>query len=214
MKRLAFLLALLLTLSLAACGAAQDLPTAEEDATEVLAPEVTEEPEPEPEPTPEEKFISEQLSAMTLEEKVGQLFFVHCPAENAAEDAANYHLGGILLFGRDFKDKSAEEIQANIASYQAAASLPLFIGVDEEGGSVCRVSSQKQLRSTRFRSPQKLYKTGGVDAVLTEDAERSELLKSFGINVNFAPVADISTNPNDFIYDRSLGQDADRKSVV
>ena len=208
MKRLAFLLALFLTLSLAACGAAQDLPTAEEDATEVLAPEVTEEPEPEPEPTPEEKFISEQLSAMTLEEKVGQLFFVHCPAENAAEDAANYHLGGILLFGRDFKDKSAEEIQANIASYQAAASLPLFIGVDEEGGSVCRVSSQKQLRSTRYRSPQKLYKTGGLDAVLAEDAERNALLSSFGINVNFAPVADISTNPNDFIYDRSLGQDA------
>ena len=210
MKRLAFLLALLLTLT--ACGEAAP----SEDAAEAAAPEIIEEPAPPPppEPTPEEKYISAQLSSMTVEEKVGQLFFVHCPAEHAAEDAATYHLGGILLFGRDFKDKSFDEIKSNIESYQAAASLPLFIGVDEEGGTVCRVSSQKQLRSSRFRSPQKLYKTGGLDAVLAEDTERNELLNSLGINVNFAPVADISTNPNDFIYDRSLGQDAATTSAV
>ncbi|MBR2483271.1 MAG: beta-hexosaminidase [Oscillospiraceae bacterium] len=207
MKRLALILALLLTLT--ACGEAP-----QEDLAEALAPEVAEEveampePIPEPQPTPEELYITDKLASMTLEQKVGQLFFVRCPELYAAEDVANYHLGGVLLFGRDFKDKSYEEVTGNIESYQIAAEIPLFIGVDEEGGTVCRVSSQKQFRSSRFKAPQKLYQAGGLDAVLAEDAERNALLRSFGINVNFAPVADISTNPNDFIYDRTLGLDA------
>lgn len=204
MKKVCSLL-LSLLFSLVSCGTAP-----QEDTAETLAPDVMEESEPQPEPelSPAEKFITGQLSTMTIEEKVGQLFFVRCPELNAAEDVANYHLGGILLFGRDFKDKTAEEVTGNIESYQNAASLPLFIGVDEEGGTVCRVSSQKQFRSTRFKAPQKLYKNGGIDAVLAEDAERNALLSSFGINVNFAPVVDISTNESDFIYDRSLGVDA------
>ena len=213
MKRLAFLLVLVFLLT--ACGE-----SGAEDAVETLAPEVTEEvepmpePIPEPEPTGEERYLAEALSSMTLEEKVGQLFFVRCPEWNAAEDAAAYHLGGLLLFGRDFKDKTYEEVTGNIASYQAAASIPLFIGVDEEGGTVCRVSSQKQFRASRFQSPQKLYRAGGLDAVLAEDTERNTLLRSFGINVNFAPVADLSTNETDFIYPRSLGQDAQTTAEV
>ncbi len=204
-KLLSLLLALLLLFSLAACGGeeAEDAlaEPPEEEQTEPLPP-------PEPEQTPEEKKIEELLSSMTLEEKVGQLFFVRCPEIGAAEDAAGYHLGGILLFGRDFKDKTREEVTENIKSYQAASDIPLFIGVDEEGGTVSRVSSQKQFRDSRFKSPQKLYRSGGLDAVLAEDAERNELLASFGINVNFAPVVDVSTNENDFIHDRSLGEDA------
>lgn len=201
-KWLSFCLSLLVLLT--ACGEAQPVPPPVEDSVETIAPAVP----PEPELSPTEKFITETLSTMTIEEKVGQLFFVRCPELNAAEDVANYHLGGILLFGRDFKDKTYEEVSGNIESYQSAASLPLFIGVDEEGGTVCRVSSQKQFRTSRFKSPQKLYNAGGLEAVLAEDAERNELLHSFGINVNFAPVVDISTNENDFIHDRSLGQDA------
>ena len=205
MKRLALILTLLLLLT--ACGEAPA-----EDAAETLAPGVVDNLDPEPiyteEPSAEERYLTETIASMTLEEKVGQLFFVRCPELNAAEDVAAYHLGGVLLFGRDFKDKTAEEVTGNIESYQNAASIPLFIGVDEEGGTVCRVSSQKQFRSSRFKAPQKLYRAGGLDAVLAEDAERNALLSSFGINVNFAPVVDISTDENDFIYDRSLGVDA------
>ena len=58
---------------------------------------------------------------MTLEEKVGQLFFVRCPADSALSDVSKYHLGGYLLFGRDTKDKTADEIIQTIADYQAAA---------------------------------------------------------------------------------------------
>lgn len=204
-----FLLFLSLLLLLTACGEAP-----KEDLAETLAPEVVEEPEPipepipEPEPTAEELYITDKLASMTLEQKVGQLFFVRCPELYAAEDVTNYYLGGLLLFGRNFKDKTYDEVTGNIESYQTAAEIPLFIGVDEEGGTVCRVSSQKQFRDYRFKAPQKLYRDGGLNAVLAEDAERNALLRSFGINVNFAPVADISTNPKDFIYDRTLGLDA------
>lgn len=209
MKRtLSLLLMLLMLLSLAACGGKteDDPPTPPEQEQE--------EPDPAPQPTPEEAKLASLLASMTVEEKVGQLFFVRCPESGAAEDAAQYHLGGLLLFGRDFKDKTKDEVTASIAAYQAAAELPLFIGVDEEGGTVCRVSSQKQFRASRFTAPQKLYRAGGLDAVLAEDAERNALLASFGINVNFAPVADVSENESDFIHDRSLGVDAETTAEV
>ena len=163
--------------------------------------------------TPRETLIRSCQQFMTTEEKVGQLFFVRCPEVNAALDVEEYHLGGLLLFGRDFKDRTAEAVTGNIESYQRAARsefpLPLLIGVDEEGGSVVRVSSNRNLWDHTFASPQKLYGEGGLDRVREDAAEKCRMLNTYGINVNFAPVADVSTTPGDFIYKRSLGQDAE-----
>lgn len=158
--------------------------------------------------------INEKIAAMTIEEKVGQLFFVRCPESGAAEDIAAYHLGGVLLFGRDFKDANgdwltAEQFCANIESYQAAADIPLFIGSDEEGGTVTRASRNPNLFSQKLASPQALYAAGGMEGLLSATLDYNETLRAdLGINVNFAPVADVSTDPNDFIYDRAFGQDA------
>ena len=177
----------------------------------VFAP--VEPPEPEPEPEPRQEAIDTLLSLMTTEEKVGQLFFARCPANDyGGEIAAEYLLGGYLLFGRDFKDKTAQEVRNQISIYQAANHLPMLIGVDEEGGTVVRVSANPQLRERRFSSPQKLYNQGGLEAVLADCREKDELLRSLGINVNFAPVADLSTNPKDFIYPRTLAQGAEETS--
>jgi beta-N-acetylhexosaminidase len=119
-------------------------------------------------------------------------------------------LGGYILFGRDFKDKTPGQIIDTVASYQAAAEggIPLLMGVDEEGGSVVRVSSNPNIRSKRFPSPQKLYAAGGMAAVTADTWEKDAVLRSLGINVNLAPVADVSTDPTDFIYARSFGRDA------
>lgn len=143
---------------------------------------------------------------MSLEEKVGQLFLARCPDSQAVQDVANYHLGGYILFGRDFKGQSHEDVSNHIASYQAAAAIPLLIVVDEEGGTVCRVSSHPQFRSSRFPSPRQLYASGGIDLIIKTEVEKISLLKSFGINVNAAPVCDITTDPNAFMYSRSLGE--------
>ena len=210
MKRRLFA-ALLFMLLLTGCGGGMVPPPPEEpDVSPAETPEAPpEEPEePEPPEDPEEAALLALLEDMTLEEKVGQLFFVRVPAENAVEDVMTYHLGGYLLFGRDTQNKTASELIQTIASYQAAAELPLLIGVDEEGGTVVRVSSNPHLRSKKFSSPGKLWKQG-LDALLRETREKSILLKSLGFNVNLAPVADVSTNSGDFIYDRTTGMDAE-----
>ena len=220
MKRFfAAALAALLLFSLPACG----LPETEDTASQAPAADPQpQEPETPPEPTPEElaaQQVEELLSSLTLEEKVGQLFFVRCPAESAVEDVGTYHLGGYILFGRDYQDAAGawltkEQFTATEQSYQDAAQadtgIPLLIGSDEEGGTVTRASRNPNLFDTRFPSPQELAAQATEHGnAFSEDAwEKNTALLALGINVNLAPVADVSTNPADFIYDRALGQDA------
>ena len=209
MKKLIFAAALLLLLT--ACGGETVPPPPEEpDVPPAAAPEAPPEPEPKTREELEEEALQALLEGMSLEEKTGQLFFVKVPAENAVEDIMTYRLGGYLLFGRDTQGKTANELIQTIASYQAAAEkIPLLIGVDEEGGSVVRVSSNPHIRSEKFSGPQRLLKRadGELTAVKEQTREKSILLKSLGFNVNLNPVADVSTNPSDFIYDRTTGGD-------
>jgi beta-N-acetylhexosaminidase len=208
MKRfLAILTAVFLTLGLCACSSAA--PDASQPDGSSSAPE-----EPQPLTAGEEALARAQelVGSLTLEEKVGQLFFVRCPDTDAVSDIGTYHLGGYILFSRDFKDKTADDVVQTLRSYQEAASadtgIPLLIGVDEEGGTVVRVSSNPHLRSEKYASPQQLLSAGGIDALTADAAEKDALLHALGINVNLAPVADVSTDPGDFIYDRSCGRDA------
>ena len=160
-----------------------------------------------------EARLRERIAGMSIEEKVGQMFFVRCPEMGAAEDVAAYHLGGLLLFGRDYKDAdggwlSAEELMEKLAGYQAAAELPLFIGSDEEGGTVTRASRDPKLFAQPLPSPQELYAARGMDGLAAETLDYNEQLLALGINVNLAPVCDVSTDAGDFIYARSFGRDA------
>lgn len=174
--------------------------------TEPISPDTEPATEPATEPTVALTIPETILLSMTTEEKVGQLFLARCPDTDAAADAAAYHLGGYVLFGRDFEGKSREEVIADIASYQEAAVIPMLIAVDEEGGIVCRVSSQPQFRESRFLSPRKLYSQGGLDLILNTEVEKIQLLTALGINVNLAPVCDVTTDPEAFMYSRSLGE--------
>lgn len=155
-----------------------------------------------------QRRAGEIAASMSLEERVAQLFFVRCPEQNAAELVAQYQPGGFILFGRDFSGQTKQSMQQKIASYQAEAKIPLLIGVDEEGGTVNRISRYPAFRAAPFWSPQALYREGGWELVRSDTEEKADLLLSLGINVNLAPVCDVSTNPNDYIYDRSFGADA------
>lgn len=205
-RLLAAVLAALTLLSLAACGSA---PQTAEPSPAPAPPPTAYEPSPAPIPEPPVDPLEKLMGSMTLEEKVGQLFFVRCPAESAAEDVQTYHLGGYILFGRDTRDKTANELIQAIQSYQDAAAVPLLIGVDEEGGTVVRISSNPHLRNEKFASPQRLYSLGGMERITADAREKDVLLRALGFNVNLAPVADVSTNSSDFIYPRAFGQDAD-----
>lgn len=167
----------------------------ETQATETVLP-TTEAPDP----------LEALLENMTIEEQVGQLFLARCPDTNAAQDISIYHLGGYILFGRDFKGQTPDSLRQTLASYQEAAKIPLLIAVDEEGGTVCRVSSNAAFRKKRFPSPRSLYELGGIELAVGTEGEKCQLLSDLGINVNMAPVCDVTTDPNAFMYRRSLGQ--------
>ena len=145
---------------------------------------------------------------MTLEEKVGQLFLVRYPSNNDANDEIiEEKPGGYILFERNFENQTKETIKEILEDNQKNSRIPMFFGVDEEGGTVVRVSQFEEFRNERFMSPRELYIKYGLSKILNDSDEKSKLLKSIGINMNLAPVVDVPTNENSFIYDRSFGTD-------
>lgn len=199
MKILIVLFCLLLT----GCGIQQSSP--EEASLPVLTESI---PETQPPETVPPDPIRQMLDNMSLQERVGQLFLARCDDTYALEHLQKYQLGGFVLFGRDFEDQTPESFAEKIRSYQDTAEIPLLIAVDEEGGTVARVSANPNFRSSRFLSPRDLYAQGGLERILAEETEKCFLLKSLGINVNLGPVCDITSDPAAFLYRRSLGQDA------
>ncbi len=156
-----------------------------------------------------EKIVKE----MSLEEKVGQLFLIRYDKNLTNNYINNYHAGGFILFAKDFQYHNKQSIKEELDSLQSSSKLPLAIAVDEEGGYVTRVSRYKSFRSSKFTSPKSYYEYGGYDLLEEVENEKAQLLKSIGININLAPVADISTNPNDFIYSRSFGHNAEETAI-
>ena len=146
------------------------------------------------------------LASMTVEEKVGQLFLARCPGETAASDLLTYHLGGYILFGQDFEGETPDSLAEKLQNWQYSAPIPLLIAVDEEGGTVCRISSHSAFRASRFPSPRQAFADGGMEQILSVETEKARLLSSLGINVNMGPVCDITTTPGAFLFERSLGQ--------
>ena len=149
------------------------------------------------------------LSTMTLEEKVGQMFLIRCNSLTAYEDINNYKVSGFILFDENIKGETKESLSSTIKSYQDNSLIKMIIAVDEEGGIVNRLSWYPEFRDTPFSSPQELYNEGGYPLIISNTKEKATLLKSLGINMNLAPVADISTDPNDYIYPRTFGKDVE-----
>lgn len=152
-----------------------------------------------------DKVIANYLNQMALEEKVGQMIFARMPSTGQTEALENYHFGGYILFASDFEGKTLEQVKEEIASYQSLSKVPLLMASDEEGGMVTRIS---QLLETPFSSPLELYQSGGIEAILSDAKQKTSLLKEEGIYAGFFPVADLSTDPSSFIYDRTIGQEA------
>lgn len=146
------------------------------------------------------------LKNMTLDEKISQLFLVRVP-DNSIEEVSKYQFGGYILFSKDTKNLTKEELKNKIETWQSVSKIPLLIAVDEEGGPVVRISNNNKLSSSKFKSSQELYNEGGFELIKNDTIQKNNLLYELGINVNLAPVADISTNENDYIYSRSFGKD-------
>lgn len=196
---------LLAALMLAGCAAgapgevSPSLPQAMDETAASTLPSQTESPDP----------IRQLLDSMTLEQRVGQLFLARCDAAAALRDIPAYHLGGFVLFAADFENQTPDSLRQTLTEYQQAADLPLLFAVDEEGGTVTRISRYPAFRDRSFSSPREAFSAGGLLQALTNEEEKCRLLQSLGLNVNLGPVCDISTDPDAFMYRRSLGQDAE-----
>lgn len=156
--------------------------------------------------------IDLKISRMTVEEKVGQLLYVNCRGNDMTEAINDYHIGGVLLFGVDFDGKTKDEVKADIKAMQATAKIPLIIGTDEEGGTVVRASDNPNLRESAYLSPSETFANGGWSAVEDDAYDKAEFLLSLGVNVNMAPVCDLTSDSGSFMYYRSFSSDANDTS--
>lgn len=203
MKILSFFLCLLL---LTGCANTEEtvptiLPVADVPTTQPAVTMETTLPETEPfDP------IGELMGQMSLEERVGQLFLARCDASVAEIHAGEYRLGGYVLFGRDFENETPDSLRRDLSRYQSAAKIPLLIAVDEEGGTVTRASRYPAFRAHPFPSPRESFRSGGMEMALSNEEDICALLSDLTINVNLGPVCDITTDPDAFMYPRSLGQ--------
>lgn len=148
-----------------------------------------------------------KLKTLNLDEKIGQILLVRYP-DNAIEELKKYKFGGYLFFEKDFTNKTEDELKNMISSLQASSKIPILTAVDEEGGKVTRISKNSNLVSEPFKSSKELYKEGGLNKIREDTTEKSKILYNLGINLNLAPVVDVTTSPTDYMYERSLGEDA------
>lgn len=149
-----------------------------------------------------------KLKEMSLDEKISQILLVRYP-DNGVSVLKNKQFGGYVFFAKDFENKNKSEVKDMMNSLQAVSKIPILTATDEEGGKVVRVSSNPLLASTPFKSSRELYLAGGFEAIKEDTINKSNLLYDLGINVNLAPVVDVSLNPDDYMYSRSLGENTE-----
>ena len=155
-----------------------------------------------------EKRAEQILKKMTLSQKAGQMIFYSGRMKNPQKKLKAGKYGGYLMYAADFKGSTPKKTRKKLARYQKYSrkysGVGMFIGVDEEGGIVNRVSIWKKFRKSPFRSPKTLYKAGGMKKVRKDALSKSGFLKALGINTNFAPVVDVPYKSGNYIYARAV----------
>ena len=190
-KIVSILLTASMALGLTACGGAETKPVARDEVSK-------------------EEYIQAIIDDMDAAEKAGQLIMADFRtnadgtgmtvlSDEAKQAMQAYHVGGVILFAENLDTK--EQTRQLTADLQAAADLPLFVGIDEEGGLVSRLKKSNIAHET---FPDAAEMEDAAYAGKTIGMELAEL----GINVDFAPVADVNTNPdNPVIGTRAFSSD-------
>jgi beta-N-acetylhexosaminidase len=165
---------------------------------------------------------------MTLKEKIGQLLIIRPEAlsteltfeqindtqeygatefnSKMAETLDKYPVGGVALFGKNIQTPS--QLKDFINEMQQNSEIPLFVGVDEEGGSVSRVAKTPGFDVQKFESMEAVGKTKDTEKAREVGSVIGSYLKEYGFNLDFAPVADVNTNPDNIVIgNRSFGND-------
>ncbi|WP_052667564.1 glycoside hydrolase family 3 protein [Nitriliruptor alkaliphilus] len=189
---------------------------------------------PGPPVSAERGFIESTLNRMSLEERVGQLFWTHVYGSSAddtsmaaqnqatygvdtpAEVVEKYDLGGVIYFAWSGNVDSPEAVATLSNGLQevatsSASGVPLTLTIDQEGGLVQRILEP----ATVWPGNMALGATRSTELAAAQGAMLADELRAVGINANFAPVVDVNTNPlNPVIGIRSYGEDPDLVSAL
>ena len=165
--------------------------------------------------------IEETLRHMTLEEKVAQMFFVGVDGISGVKGTLNvddkfkeklhdFPVGGVIIFGKNISSEDQlKKLNADLMAEGTLKNIPLFIGIDEEGGSITRISSKEGFDDIKNVGDMKnIGNSGDLHNSYDAAVYIADYLKEYNINLDFAPVADINSNPkNPIIGDRAFGSD-------
>ena len=138
--------------------------------------------------------VDKIVASMSKTEKIGQMVMIGIQGTKVDDDSLymlnQYHMGGVILFDRNME--SPEQVKQLTSDLQAQSNekVPLFIGIDEEGGDVVRMAE----KLTPPPSQKEIGATGDIEQAKTWAIKTAKSLKDMGINVNFAPVADVGSN--------------------
>ncbi len=170
---------------------------------------------------------AEQLiKSMTLEEKIGQLFIIRPDSldlnltteqisnpkaygvielnNQMIESMKAYHIGGIVIFQKNIL--SPEQLTDFINEMKKQSEISLFVGIDEEGGPVSRIANSKEFDVIRYESMEAIGLTKDSKNARNVGLTIGSYLKQYGFNIDFAPVADVNTNPENIVIgNRSFG---------
>lgn len=161
-----------------------------------------------------EDHINVFIDSMTIEEKIGQLIFAGIDGTTMTHETRqlihDYKVGGIILFANNMTShKQTIELLQQIKNANEQNKLPLFLGVDQEGGRVERLSEEIK----KLPAAMRVGEQDNPDLSFEFGKLLSQQVKLYGFNLNFAPVLDINSNPNNpVIGERSFGNTAEMVS--
>jgi beta-N-acetylhexosaminidase len=138
--------------------------------------------------------VDKIVASMSKTEKIGQMVMIGIQGTKVDDNSLymlhQFHMGGVILFDRNMESpEQVKQLTSDLQS-QSNEKVPLFIGIDEEGGDVVRMAE----KLTPPPSQKEIGATGDIEQAKTWAIKTAKSLKDMGINVNFAPVADVGSN--------------------
>lgn len=202
-------LILLIVFTLTGCQTAAVPAPAPEAAPTAAVPSPESTPTPAHTPVPEPDPLAEQLAAMTVEEKVGQLLIGGFEGTEIGDQATRlvqeYQVGGLILYGRNIAGAGQLVTLTNGLKALNGGGIPLFLSIDQEGGGVDRMPPEVRRTPGAYCVGQ----TGSVPAAQSYGDVLAAECAAFGLNLDFAPVLDVWSNPgNTVIGQRAFSADA------
>ncbi|NTU67772.1 MAG: glycoside hydrolase family 3 [Chlorobiaceae bacterium] len=174
---------------------------------------------------PLQRASAARRHADSLSVKIGQMLMIGFRGLDAggeprlADDIRKRHIGGVVLFDYDLPSaspvrniESPEQVKRLVGELQMMASIPLFVAIDQEGGRICRLKPARGFPPSV--SAKHIGKLDNPDSTRQAAGSTAALLRSLKINMDFAPVVDLDTNPENPVIGKLERSFSDNPDVV